>query len=85
MKREIPDLTRSQYAIRALDWVFARPIFRSSDFVASAGIPEPTAKRMLSQLRQEAVLRELAPARGRRAAVLGFPELLNIAEGRPVF
>lgn len=85
MKREIPDLTRSQYAIRALDWIFERPIFRSSDFVASAGIPEPTAKRMLSLLRREGVLRELMAARGRRAAVLGFPELLNIAEGHTVF
>lgn len=85
MKHEIPERTRSQYAIRALDWIFEQPIFRSSDFVANAGIPEPTAKRMLALLRGEGVLDEFAPARGRRAAVLGFSELLNIAEGRPVF
>jgi hypothetical protein len=85
MKRELADLTRSQYAIRALDWIFERPIFKSSDFVASAGIPEPTAKRMVPALRAAGVLRVLVEASGRRAATLCFPELLNIAEGREAF
>ena len=85
MKREIPDLTRSQYAIRALGWIFERPIFKSSDFVAMAGIPEPTAKRIVLLLRRHGVLRDLVAARGRRAAVLCFPELLNIAEGTDAF
>lgn len=85
MKREVVDLTRSQYAIHALDWIFERPIFRSSDFVASAGIPEPTAKRIVPALRESGILRILVEASGRRAATLCFPALLNIAEGREVF
>ncbi|MCP1675688.1 Fic family protein [Natronocella acetinitrilica] len=85
MKRELPELTRSQYAIHALDWIFERPIFKSSDFVASASIPEATAKRILSLLRRESVLRDLVEARGRRSAVLCFPALLNIAEGTAAF
>lgn len=85
MKREVADLTRSQYAIHALDWIFGRPIFKSSDFVASAGIPEPTAKRILPAMREARVLRVLVEASGRRAAMLCFPALLNIAEGREVF
>lgn len=85
MKREVAELTRSQYAIHALDWLFERPIFKSSDFVASSGIPEPTAKRIVSALRQGGVLRVLMEASGRRAATLYFPTLLNIAEGREVF
>lgn len=85
MKREVVDLTRSQYAIHALDWIFERPIFRSSDFVASAGIPEPTAKRIVPALREAGILRLLVEASGRRAATLCFPALLNIAEGREVF
>ena len=84
MKRRVPEMTRSQYAIRALDWIFARPIFRTSDFVASAGIPAPTAKRFLGVLQGGGVLRVLAAGSGRRAAVLAFPDLLNIAEGREV-
>lgn len=85
MKREVADLTRSQYAIHALDWIFGRPIFKSSDFVASSGIPEPTAKRIVPALREAGVLRVLVAASGRRAATLCFPALLNIAEGREAF
>jgi len=59
--------------------------FRSSDFVASAGIPEPTAKRIVPALRESGILRILVEASGRRAATLCFPALLNIAEGREVF
>jgi len=85
MKERVAKMTRSQYAIRALDWIFQRPIFRSSDFVATAGIPAPTAQRFLRVLRKGEVLRPIWPGRGRRAAILAFPELLNIAEGREAF
>ena len=84
MKRLMPKLTRSQYSIHALDWIFERPIFGSSDFIASAGIPAPTARRFLAVLREGDVLKSVTEGRGRRAAVLAFPALLNIAEGRKV-
>ncbi|NDG42558.1 MAG: hypothetical protein EBY28_25215 [Betaproteobacteria bacterium] len=58
---------------------------KSSDFVASAGIPAPTAKCILGVLQAAEVLRTLVPGGGRRAAVLGFPALLDITEGREVF
>lgn len=77
--------TRSQYGIRALDWFFSRPIFRSSDFVAVVDIPEATAKRILRVARDEGLLEELRSGSGRRPAVLAFPELLNISEGREAF
>jgi cell filamentation protein, protein adenylyltransferase len=85
MKRKVPELTRSQYAIRALDWVFDRPVFNGPDFVASSGIPVPTAKRFLKVLRDGGVLKDLVAGKGRRATILTFPRLLNIAEGREVF
>jgi len=85
LKRRLPDLTRSQYAVRALDWIFERPVFRSTDFVASADIPASTARRFLGVLRDGNVIRDIVPASGSRAAVLAFPALLNIAEGRKVF
>jgi Fic family protein len=84
MKRRVPEMTRSQYAIQALDWIFERPIFRTTDFVAAAGIPAPTARRFLGVLQDGAVLRVLAAGSGRRAGVLAFPALLNIAEGREI-
>lgn len=85
LKLRMPKMTRSQYAVQALEWLFARPIFRASDFVHEAGIPAPTAKRFLGVLKRHDVIKELVPASGRRSAVLAFPALLNIAEGREVF
>lgn len=85
MKPKVAGLTRSQYAIHALDWIFERPVFKSSDFVASAGIPEATAKRLVGVLRKEGVLKPVSEGRGRRASVLVFSELLNIAEGYQAF
>lgn len=85
MKLTVSQAIRSQYAIHTLDWIFGRPIFKSSDFITSAGIPEPTAKRIIPILRNAGVLRVMQEPRGRRAATLCFPELLNLAEGRNVF
>ena len=85
MKVRFAELTHSQYAIHALDWVFERPIFKSSDFVRSSNIPKPTAQRILNLLKNEEILRELQSGSGRRAAVLAYTELLNIAEGYDAF
>ena len=85
MKTRFSELTHSQYAIHALDWVFERPIFKSSDFVHSANIPKPTAQRVLNLLKTEGILREIQPGRGRRSATLVYPQLLNIAEGHDAF
>ena len=74
--------TRSQYAVRALDWMFIRPIFRSSDFANSVGTPLPTATRILRVVRDAGMLQEIRPSSGRRAAVLAFSELLEIADGQ---
>jgi Fic family protein len=85
MSEQLADLTRSQHASRALAWMFAKPVFRSSDFVKSAKIPTSTAHRFLTVLRHAAVLKTVKPARGAQAAVLAFPALVNIVEGRKVF
>jgi Fic family protein len=85
MKIRFPELTHSQYAIYALDWVFERPIFKSSDFMRSGNIPKPTAQRILNVLKKEVILKELTPASGSRAATLCYPELLNITEGYNAF
>ena len=82
MKVRVVELTRSQYAIYALDWAFERPIFRSTDFLAQARIPEPSARRLLRVLRDNGVFKARIDRRGRRAAVLEFPELLQITEGQ---
>ena len=72
--------TRSQHAVRSLDFLFTQPVFRTSDFAARPGVPRATALRILRVLRDRQMLRELVPARGRHAAVLAFGELIEIAE-----
>ncbi len=84
-KRWVVEQTHSQYAIRVLDFIFDRPIFRSSDFVSRSRIPQGAAKRILRVLRDNGLLRVFREASGRRPAILAFPEILNIAEGEEVF
>ncbi len=81
MKGRMPAMTRSQYAIRALDWIFEWPIFRTTDFIAAAGIPKPTARRILKVLREGGILEVIIKGQGRRPSVLAFPALLDITEG----
>ena len=85
MKDRMVNITRSQYAIRVLDWIFERPIFKSTDFMAAASIPRPTARRLLDVLRDGGILRVIVPGSGRRAAVYVYPALLHVAEGKMVF
>jgi Fic family protein len=80
MKPRITEITRSQYAIGALDRIFSQPIFNGSNFIESSGIPAPTARRILRELRDHDVLDVVLEASGRRSAILAFPELLNITE-----
>lgn len=79
------DLTHSQYAVRALDWFFGTPTFKTPDFIAGSAIPEATAKRLVKLARENGLLQEVVPGSGRSSAVLVFAELLNIAEWRTVF
>ena len=81
MKLRVPRLTRSRYAIRALDWVFQRPVFSGAGFAAEAGISPSTARRFLGQLSEGGVLAPVMGGQGRRAAIFAFPALLEIAEG----
>jgi Fic family protein len=78
----IVELTHSQHAIHALDWLFARPIFKSTDFINSSGIPAPSARRILNEAHEGGLLRRVRESRGRRAAVYALTEVLRIAAAR---
>jgi len=84
-KDRFADLTKSQYAIRALDFVFERPIFRSTDFIQQSRIPRPTALRISKMLRDNGIIVSIRVGKGRREGILAFRELINLAEGKPVF
>ncbi|MBV1928601.1 MAG: Fic family protein, partial [Gammaproteobacteria bacterium] len=88
MKITIQDITHSQYAVHLLDALFNKPIFKTSDLVKQLkqtyGIHEKTTPGLLRQLKEAGILRELQVGSGRRAAVLCFPRLINLAEGKDV-
>lgn len=84
MKTKVREITRSQHSAQIVDALFDRPIFRISDFAVRADIPKPTAHPLLRQLQEAGLLKLLREGSGRRPAILAFPELLNIAEGRKV-
>ena len=82
MKSSVAELTRSRFAIHALDWIFEYPIFNSSHFVERAGIPERSARRLLRLLHESEIVTVLIPGGGRRPTVFSYPAVLSIAEGR---
>lgn len=80
LKDAMPEMTRSQYGVRALDWAFARPIFLATDFLRGSDIPNGSARRVLYALRDGGVLSEIRAPRGRRSAVYAFPRLLALSD-----
>lgn len=84
-KAWMTESTRSLYAIHALDFLFRRPVFETSEFTSQKSIPAPTAHRILGLLRKHGVFKVLRESRGRRPGVLAFRALLNIVEGRDAF
>jgi Fic family protein len=81
-KLEVVELTHSQHAIRAVDFLFQQPIFAGNHFVEAAHIPKPTATRILGLFRRCGLLTVLREGRGRRPGIFAFRELLDVAEGR---
>lgn len=85
MPHALAALTHSQYSGRAVEFLFSFPIFNSTHFIESSGIPRSTALRILAILRREGLLRTIRKNAGRRPAVFAFRRLLNIAEGDDIF
>ena len=79
MKPRMVEITRSRYSINTQDWIFQRPVFSSGSFYSASGIPAPTAQRILDRLRQAGILKVLSEKAGRRASVLMFPDVLEVA------
>lgn len=76
----ISEVTHSQYSIKILDTIFARPIFNTTDFIKHSRIPKASAMRLLTILRKEDILSTLKEGSGRRAEVMMFDKLINIVD-----
>ena len=62
------------------DLLVLRPLGGTEDEVA--GIPTATAKRLLAVLKEQGILDTVSEGRGRRPALLVYPELLRVAGSR---
>lgn len=78
MKDEFRRLLRNQWSTTALDFVFARPVFRNNMFTGRSGIPAPTAHKFTRTLVDNGLLETLEAASGRRPALYRFEPLLRI-------
>ncbi len=78
MKREIFQMS-TKFSLPALDTLFIKPIFNSSDFIQYSEIPKASAMRLLHELKKKGILIELREAKGRRPSIMCFKELLDIA------
>ena len=81
----IADLTHSQYAVHAAEFLFRSPIFKASDFYREPSLTPASGRRILNLLQESGFFREVRPSSGRRPAIFAFKQLLNLAEGREVF
>lgn len=85
-KRDVVDLTHSQYAMAVVDAFFKRPIISGTGFAKEVGFNNRvTANNMLRQLEGERLITKFREGSGRTPAIYAFPRLINIAEGRAVF
>ena len=85
MKVKVHNVTHSQFVIQVLDALFHRPIFSTSDFVSTMKeMSRQTAAGLLRQLKDAGILKELQPGSGRKSAVMCFPDLIGITEGKRI-
>lgn len=78
MKDEFRRLLKNQWSTTALDFVFARPVFRNNIFTSRSGIPAPTAHKITRILLDNGLLETVEAAAGRRPALYKFEPLLRV-------
>ncbi|MFZ2996074.1 Fic family protein [Sphingobium sp.] len=85
-RKTVVDLTHSQFSMAAVDAFFTRPIISGTAFADAAGFNNRvTANNMLRQLEANGLITKIRDGSGRTPAIYAFPQLINIAEGKPVF
>jgi len=78
LKERFRSILASQWCTKALDFMFANPVFQNSRFTATSMIPPQTAHRFVRLLVEAGVLRVVQAASGRRPAVYALEPLLTL-------
>jgi Fic family protein len=85
LKRQVLELTHSQFAVPLLDLMFEKPIFTGSDFKGRPSMPSyPMISNLLNKLKSADILHVVRQGSGRRPQILALSELINLCEGRKV-
>lgn len=82
MKTVFQKVTRSQYAMSALDTFFTMPVITTTGFAYKSGISKSNALKILKLLEDEKVIYCLNQGTGRTPSRYFFPDLINAAEGK---
>jgi Fic family protein len=77
-KEKIATLTRSRFAIKTLDFIFSVPIFTTTQFRESSGVPKASTSRMLDALEKGAVLKVIRESAGNQPKTYAFTKLLDL-------
>ncbi|MCB1389444.1 MAG: Fic family protein [Rhodobacteraceae bacterium] len=78
MKLRFREELKSEWAIEALDFMFANPSFKNNKFTAHDRIPAHVAASMTRKLREVGILSQIQPGAGQRPAIYGFKPLIDI-------
>ncbi|MEP3113305.1 Fic/DOC family N-terminal domain-containing protein [Nisaea sp.] len=81
MKERFREALASQWLFHALDFVFERPVFSTTQFKLRSGIPNQTASRFTKALAENGLLKVVIPGAGRRPTLYSFEPLLEIVRG----
>jgi Fic family protein len=85
LKKQVLEITRSQFAVPLLDRIFERPIFQTGHLDNLPNSPsKPTVNTLLVSMKDHGILKILREGSGRRGQVFVFAELVNLCEGRQV-
>jgi cell filamentation protein, protein adenylyltransferase len=80
MKRSVSELLHTDRAIHIVDMLFDRPIFQAPEVHVRLDIQRQRAANYIRALKEAGLVREIRPARGRKAAILSFDELWRITD-----
>lgn len=85
LKDRIITLTRSQFAVPVLDFMFERPVFQPAQLAEQPNMPSaPSIFAILRTLKTDGLLKTVREGSGRRSQVLALASLINLCEGREV-
>jgi Fic family protein len=83
MKDKFIQLTKSQYAIPALDAFFKQPMLNTANFIQITGIPNRmTANNILKSLIEAGLINLHKPSEGRKPAEYAFNSIIDIIKGK---